>query len=264
MQKNNYSNFNKSGYILEKNFLTKHDKNKVLRVLKKNLSKYVPYLKKKTNLENTEFHQQILKLRKRKRLFGELYDKINLSSDLRNIFYQDKFLNKFKQILKSEDVFLNGFMVRFDAPFDKRNSLDWHQDSPYYMQTYPKFNAGVCWLPVTNNSEKNGSLQFIKNSNKKFLKSSFSNNDKYTTSQFSLNVPKKQQKHLVNLNQKFGDISFLHMNLKHRSGVNSSKKMRITIACRFHCMKHFNVGKEIYFYNDKYLRKNDKYIIKKK
>ena len=52
-------------------------------------------------------------------------------------------------------------------------------------------------------------------------------------------------------------MSFLHMNLKHRSGDNNSEKVRITIGCRFIDMtKSFNVGKEIYkFNNDKFNKK---------
>ena len=57
-----------------------------------------------------------------------------------------------------------------------------------------------------------------------------------------------------NLNQKFGDMSLLHINLKHKSGNNVSGKVRITIGCRFIDMSNsFNVGKEIYkFNNEKY------------
>ena len=46
-------------------------------------------------------------------------------------------------LFTKEGIFLNGFMFRLDAPNDKRNSLDWHQDSAYYEMTYPEYNAGV-------------------------------------------------------------------------------------------------------------------------
>ena len=35
------------------------------------------------------------------------------------------------------------------------------------------------------------------------------------------------------MSQNFGDASFLHMNLKHKSGVNTSNKMRITFDAVF-------------------------------
>ena len=44
----------------------------------------------------------------------------------------------------------------------------------------------------------------------------------------------------------------MHMNLKHRSGKNSSNKFRITLGCRFHDMKSsFNIGYEQYNFHDK-------------
>jgi len=256
--------FKKNGFLLKQNFVDTNTKKKIFSIIKKNFSKNIPFLKKNNNLEHQLFHDQMLKLRKKKKIFSEIYDKINLSSELRSIFYQKKFLNFFSSVLKTDQIYLNGFMMRFDFPNDERNSLQWHQDSPYYMQTYPKFNAGVCWIPVTNNSKKNGTLQFIMKSNKKFIKSKLSLKNNLSTSQYIMPVTKKEEKNLSNLSQKFGDASFLHMNLKHRSGINDSTKVRITIACRFHCMKNFNIGKEIYFHNKKEIRDKDKYIIKKK
>ena len=89
-------------------------------------------------------------------------------------------MKNFQSLGISENkIFLNGFMLRFDAPNDKRNSLDWHQDSPYYKMNYPQYNSGVCWLSITKNSYKNGTLNFILNpinhlSNLKILKARLS------------------------------------------------------------------------------------------
>lgn len=256
--------FYNDGYIIKKRFLKNIDKKNIFFILKKNLSEYAPYLKKSKNLENQIFHDQLIKLRKNKKLFGEIYDKINLSSELRSIFYQKRFLSIFKSILKSDQIYLNGFMFRFDFPNDKRNSLSWHQDSHYYLQTFPKFKAGVCWIPLTNNSEKNGTLQYIPFSNQKFVKSKYFSKNLSSTSEYKISIKENEKKNIRNLNQKFGDASFLNINLKHKSGNNNSKKVRMTIACRFHCMKDFNIGKEIYFFNSKKIRFRDKYIIKKR
>ena len=258
------SKFYNQGYMIKKKFLEIPDKTKIILLLKQNLFKQVPYLKKNNDLENQIFHDQLIKLRLKKKLFGEIYDKINLSSELRSIFYQKKFLDIFKSILKSDQIYLNGFMFRFDFPDDKRNVLSWHQDSPYYLQTYPKFKAGVCWIPVTKNTELNGTLQYIPQSNKKFVKSKYLSKNHLATSEYKINVNKNELKKIKNLNQEFGDVSFLHMNLKHRSGFNNSNKVRMTIACRFHCMKNMNIGKEIFFFNEKKIRFQDKYIIKKR
>ena len=255
--------FNKEGIIFRKNFIKIEEKKIIKNALKKNLSNYLTFFKDNLNLEDQKFHNQLIKLRKNKKLFGELYDKINLSSDLRSIFYKTKFLKIFSKILNTDQVFLNGFMMRFDFPFDGRNSLDWHTDAAYYLQSYPRFNAGVCWLPVTNNSEHNGTLQYVKEFSKIIPSSKLISKNKYSTSQFILKDSNKI-KNIKHLNQNYGDASFLHMALKHRSGVNHSDKVRISIACRFHSMSNFNIGKEIYNYNNIKIQKKDKFIVKKR
>ena len=142
--------------------------------------------------------------------------------------------------------------MRFDVPNDKRNKLNWHQDSSYYMMAHPKFNAGVCWCAVTKNSEKNGTLKFIPKSHSKYIKVKSKKKNNLVSEQFTLNIYKKEINKTKNLSQDFGDVSLLHMNLKHKSGDNHSEKVRITIGCRFIDMsKSFNSGKEIYQFNNK-------------
>ena len=138
-------------------------------------------------------------------------------------------------------------MFRMDAPKDKRNSLDWHQDSSYYEMTSPKFNSGVCWISITNNTKLNGTLQFLPGSHIKGFYYSKKNKSKQNVSEQNKLIVKKKK--IKNLNSNSGDVSFFHINMIHKSGVNTSKKIRFTIGCRFHDLKgSFNLGKEIYLY----------------
>lgn len=256
--------FYTDGILIKRSFLNNIDKKRILNLLRMNLPKDFNYLKNLKDIENQLFHNNLIKIRKNKKFFGKIYDKINLSSELRSIFFQEKFLNIFKSVLNTNQIYLNGFIFRFDFPNDKRNALSWHQDSPYYLQSYPKFNAGVCWVPVTNNSYKNGTLQYLNGQTKKIIRSNYTNKNSYSTSQYTINIKKNDLDKIQNLDQNLGDISLLHMNLRHRSGINNSKKVRLSIACRFHCMKKLNIGKEIYFFNDVKLMRNSKFRIKKK
>ena len=156
------------------NFLTRKDKKLLINIIHDNFKNEIslPMLDK-FNIEDANFHKKLIKFRKLKpKKFGNIYDKINLNSKFRSIFYSESFLKSFAKVLnvKSNQVFVNGFMMRFDVPNDLRNKLNWHQDSSYYMMGYPKFNAGVCWCPVTKNTEKNGTLKFIPGSHIKILK----------------------------------------------------------------------------------------------
>jgi ectoine hydroxylase-related dioxygenase (phytanoyl-CoA dioxygenase family) len=118
--------------------------------------------------------------------------------------------------------------------------------------SYPEYKAGVCWIPLTNYSEKNGSLIFIPSKNPKFIKKTKSfKNDNFTSEQYTSPLSSIEIKKIKQLKINVGDAAFFNMNIKHKSGINNSKKIRITIGCRFHDMsKSFNVGKEIYFFNE--------------
>jgi len=141
-------------------------------------------------------------------------------------------------------------MFRFDFPNDNKNWLDWHQDSSSYHMTYPKFNAGVCWLALTKNTPKNGTLIYIKNSHEKYIHVRRSKKSESYSSQYKISLSKKERENIRNNIANSGDASFFHMNIKHKSGTNHSNKVRLTLACRYHEMReHFNVGKEIYLFN---------------
>ena len=181
-----YKEFNKKGFITLKNFINESEKKDIINVIYQTFSPYIKINKKNFFIENNKFNKELIQFRKMyPKKFGDIYDRFKLNSKLRSIFYKKKTLKIFSKILntKTENIFLNGFMLRFDAPKDNRNSLDWHQDSSYYLMTYPKMNAGVCWMAITKNSKKNGTLVFIPESNNKIDKSLKSNKKNTQTSE---------------------------------------------------------------------------------
>tara|TARA_B100001057_G_C22825358_1_gene941193 strand:- start:1161 stop:1940 length:780 start_codon:yes stop_codon:yes gene_type:complete len=247
--------FDQNGYVSLRNVLTINEKKMIKNIIFDNFKEHIKLPKiNKFDLENINFHKELINFRKSKpKKFGEIYDKINLNSKFRSLFYSKKFMNYFAKCLniKNNNIYINGFMMRFDVPRDRRNKLNWHQDSPYYMMSYPKYNAGVCWCAITNNNRDNGTLKFIPKSHSRFIKTIGHKKGKYISEQYTLSILRNEITKLKDLNQKFGDMSLLHMNLKHRSGDNNSDRVRITIGCRFIDMtSSFNVGKEIYKFND--------------
>ena len=242
------------------NFLSKKDKESLKNIIHDNFKNEIslPRLDR-FNIEDINFHKKLIKFRKLKpKKFGNIYDKINLNSKFRSIFYSESSLKIFARVLNvsSNQIYVNGFMMRFDVPNDLRNKLDWHQDSSYYMMGYPKFNAGVCWCAITKNTEKNGTLKFIPGSHLKHIKAKKNKKEDLSSEQNRITITKTEKEKIKNLDQDFGDATLLHMSLKHRSGDNNSQKVRITIGCRFNDMsKSFNVGKEIYNYNKKKIEK---------
>ena len=238
------------GVINEKNFLSPSDKKIIKLNFNTILSHYINY--KPTSFEDEKLHKKLIKMRNTNLIkFGDFYDTLNLSIGLKKLFLQDNFLKLFSKILNVHpyNLFINGFMFRLDVPNDERNNLDWHQDSPYYGMNYPEFNSGVCWVSVTENNFENGSLMYIPKSHKDGYKpTKGSKIQSYSSQQYKIKGLKNSA--IETLNGKFGDLSCFSMKNIHRSGKNISKKIRMTIGCRFHEVnKKFNVGKEVYIFN---------------
>lgn len=208
----------------------------------------------KFDVEDQTFHDKLIQLRKLDpKKFGEIYDKIQLSASFRGIFMDRTILDLFSTALdvKPDDLYLNGFMLRLDPPFDNRNSLNWHQDAPYYMMNYPNFNSGVCWMSITKTSKENGALIYVPRSHSQFLEFEYSKADENSSIQRNIRMNEKEIEQSKILNQEFGDATLLHMKIKHRSGDNISSKVRITMGCRFHDMSSsFNFGKEEYRFKE--------------
>ena len=233
--------FNKNGCINIKNILMEKEKRIILNIIYESFYKALGLKNKKIfSIEDKNFHKKLTFLRNNNpKVFGNIYDKLLINAQLRSIFYTKKMLKTFSKILntKIENIYLNGFMLRLDSPTDNRNSLDWHQDTPYYPETYPKMNAGVCWMAITRNSFRNGTLVYIPKSHHKLVKSKSFKKGKHHSEQKKISISKNEMLRKKNLNLSFGDASFIHMNIKHRSGKNNSNKFRITLGCRFHDMQ---------------------------
>ncbi len=251
----------KQGHLLLKNYLSISEKKLITKSFFSILSKYIDLGK---NLNNFNFksviiNKKLINLRKKNpKIFSDFYDEIGLNSSLKSIFHSKKFINLFAKILetKKEFVYVNGFMLRIDAPKDKRNSVDWHADSFFFEQTRPHFNSAVCQLPLTTFNIKNGSIEFVPyshninlNLKNPFGKLKFKRSSKLSTYSAVIPLSKKEKQIKKILKSSFGDASFIHLNLKHRSIKNSSDTMRVSLICRFHdTSKNFNIGKEAYIY----------------
>tara|TARA_Y100000590_G_C15667116_1_gene994906 strand:+ start:611 stop:1450 length:840 start_codon:yes stop_codon:yes gene_type:complete len=245
---------NKGAFVLKK-ILNENEKKKIINAFFSTLRKYIKIDNRfdDSNVENILLHKKLIKFRKQEpQKFGNFYDELSLNASLRSIFYSKKFIKLFSKILntKEEFLYLNGFMFRLDAPHDKRNVLDWHQDSPWFQQSYPSFNAAVCWIPVTDHNYKNGATLYVPKSHGKYINVKREAKGRLDSLQFRCSPTKDEKKLIQRFEPPFGDIVIAHFNLKHRSGKNISKKFRLTLGCRYHdTSKDFNIGKERYFFN---------------
>jgi ectoine hydroxylase-related dioxygenase (phytanoyl-CoA dioxygenase family) len=96
-----------------------------------------------------------------------------------------------------------------DPPFDDRNSLDWHQDSSYYLESEDLNNGIVCWIPMQDTNIDNGSIHLIKGSNKcgqlPFVKT---DGKKNTSENLTVNLSKVDLTKEFQVNVEAGDVVF--------------------------------------------------------
>ena len=141
-----------------------------------------------------------------------------------------KILKFVEQLLGKDFALWNSSF--FAKPAYNGFETPWHQDGQYWP-IYPLANCTV-WLAIDDANEDNGCLRFIKGSHKdKTLKQHSRNNKKNLTLHQELNKEELDEKNIVNLILKRGQISLHDVYMVHGSNENKSSKSRRAMTMRF-------------------------------
>ncbi|WP_341702925.1 phytanoyl-CoA dioxygenase family protein [Ferrovibrio sp.] len=173
--------------------------------------------------------------------FGALYDCAQSSLELLQLVTVPNCLDVAAAFLgdKAEDLSFSGLMLRMDVPEDRRNVLTWHQDHAYYPQNLNDGSAGlVYWVALQDTPEDMGALHICAGSQREGLVAPETRDkqDYITTEQRAVPdsaVASYQQTRGV---CKKGDVLLMHMDTFHRSGHNTSDRIRFSVIYRFHRM----------------------------
>ena len=248
----NLKSYNKKGYFIVKNILSKKFMNELVDVIKLN---YLTLAKKK---RVSSLHLSLLNLRlKNKKKFSILFDTIQTVITNYKILSDKKIINLCSKVLKNcrGSVSLTDVSLRLDPPNDSRNSLEWHQDSSYFMQNINPKNGLVLWAPVIDLEKNMGGLEFLEESYKigtQYIKKR-GGDKKGASAQRSISLKKINNfKKIVCNELRVGDVIIMNMDLVHRSGINVSNKFRISLIGRYHntISGDFNSGLNVYKYTD--------------
>jgi hypothetical protein len=255
---NDQKTYNEQGFVVIKNLVDCHKHDLLLRGLVKILRKYDKKCTLKIDSINSWdddlLSQSLIDFRKRQpSLFGAFYDTLQTNTILQSLLIQDNIINAIGDLFNQEPDSLasTGYMLRIDIPKDERNTYDWHQDSAYYKQNTVGSHGCVALIPFVDINPRNGSLTILEGSQNeetlehKFYKSESGDNasEKFTVPE---NILEKYRK--VDLYANKGDVIIAQMNLIHKSGFNSSNKVRFTSGIRFHktLVPDFLPGRVIY------------------
>jgi len=255
--------FKTHGYLIIKNTFKKSLLKEIEKTIIYSLNKYIKLdLKKIISLDDPYFHTKLISLRKKSsKKFSLFFDTIQTSSSCFRFWNSNEILSVIEKISKTKHHFLstNDILTRFDSPLDRKNQLEWHQDSAYFRQNSDNRNAINCWTTFINCKFEMGPLEFIDKSHKLGML----NYKKKRIVNFGSLIRGIDNKYIENSKVKqfelnVGDLLLLNMDTIHRSGNNISKKFRISGLCRYHKIltKCFNPGLNVYRYSNKKL--NDK------
>ena len=234
--------FSLNGYYVAKNILKKKNLDNVLDNFCRIYFKTNPkskFLKYKRSWENNNFNKEISRFCvKKNKEFSEIYDSCQSSIVASQITSNEKIFKTVSTLLRCKFVDLSYYlnMVRMDIPFDKRNNAAWHQEVQFF------YNPGLTvWVPLTKISDNMGFLNILEKSHSRgeiVFRIKKPNN--YSTSRVSrceisrkiLSEYQKKYKH-KKVKVSRGDVIFFNNNLLHKSGNNTSNRVRFTFQTRF-------------------------------
>lgn len=254
---NNKFLFDKKGFLISKGIVDEYSIKEVFLSLNMILKKYYKDAKTYKGWNDIEFHELMLKIKKNDpKIFSKIYDTMQVSIPLFSLTTQKNISNMAAHLLsvKSHDLAATGFMLRMDVPFDSKNKLNWHQDNAYYKQNLDGNNGLVVWIPMHDVDIENGTVMAIEGSHelglitpKRKEKINYVTSEQFVVPDDYINHSKQ-----INVVAKQKDIAFFNMNLIHRSGDNTSDKIRFVAGVRYHKMisDDFVPGRLNYVYSN--------------
>ncbi len=198
-----------------------------------------------------KFQESIIKARKKsKKKFGKIYDTIQLSSSVKKMMTSKNIMNiveKYTNIKKENFICFNS-VIRFDPPFDERNSVDWHYDLYPNSEKIDPINGISVVVALHDIKIEHGSPIFLLNSNKTKIKMRLRTKYDNKSDNYKLEKEyfKKFKSKIFEIN--IGDVLIFPMKTIHKSGKNVSNNVRISGLFRYYPInkKGFTALKESY------------------
>tara|TARA_X000000950_G_scaffold167391_1_gene204450 strand:+ start:1785 stop:2537 length:753 start_codon:yes stop_codon:yes gene_type:complete len=228
------------GYEIKKSSISQSSINKFFSSFIKICKFYAPkYFEGNTykSFDSQKLSNDLISLRKENKIkFSSIYDAIWNASFLAEFYSSNKLTNIGAKFLNCnpDELCLRSPGFRIDVPNDTRNTYGWHQDSAYDKLNSVPSNGALVWCPLISTSFKNGTILVKPGSeieenvcvNKKKGKELVTKQllvpKKYLDKYKTLSVPVKKNDCLV-----------MNANVFHKSGINTSKKVRFTFVIRF-------------------------------
>ncbi len=230
------------GFVLVRGLLEPAVIDQILKGVLAQLRKYVPDfagLDEARSWRSDAFHARLIRLRAESpKSFGLLYDTMQTSALVQSSSLRPRIVAVAAAMLDDapENLSATGMMLRMDAPNDRRNILNWHQERSYYGLNDEGANGVVAWLPLQDVDAEIGTISVCTGSHREQFDGVVSKGkiDGHSSEQYALPPGLLARYEPVSVAAKAGDGVFFNMNLFHASGLNSSARIRFTLGARFH------------------------------
>jgi len=237
-KKNLAKNFEKSGYLIIKNFLSKKEMDHIFSQLENLIDVSLEALNLNVKKIKSLDEKYLLLLKKNKTLKSHYYDYTRLLDSIVQIGSSKKFIKISKLLLKSKTVLIDSPQIRVDHFKDQRY-LSEHQELNQLSKNVINF-----WIPLVNVNKKSGGIFFrpkthelghlkYKNSNMSATKAGYKRK-KIVEKLFS--KPELKRYKSIYPKLKKGDAVIFHPFIFHGTTPNKNKKIRWTIISRFNCI----------------------------
>lgn len=198
------------------------------------------------NDKDTILHQRIKQLKLRSHEdFLNVVDQIIPSLAYKNIIYSPVVIELVCHLLnaKPEHLVFTNEHVRVDLPIEvspenaKKQHLEWHQESSYFKDYCSSSQGVVVWIPLFDCKAENGCMELIEGSH---ALGNVEHQGHYELPEekrhFRLVIPSIENilaSHARSYAEaKAGDIVVNHFQTIHRSGKNTSDRVRYTLLVR--------------------------------
>ena len=232
-----WEKFRENGYFIAKSIISEKKINAVLETIFRIYFKYNPSSKLRDLQEpwNSDlFHEEIIKFRKSDpKRFSLLYDSTQTSASIMELLTSELIAKYSANLLdtKNNELCITEGMIRMDAPGDKRNIAGWHQEISYLRN-----NGLVIWIPLSDITPDLGPLQVCPKSHHegelKVVQNKNLPGDVSTVSVDEVEPEYIAKYSIMDVEIKKGDVLFFDTELFHRSGVNTSNRIRFSCQIR--------------------------------
>ena len=211
-----------------------------LKIIRKEFIKtfnQLSLIKTKKNIRNDSDIIRLYKSKNRK-VWTSVYDLLKFNINLYNFSGSDFIYEIAKNTGIKYPYFSTKPYVRVDMPNDGKHSFKAHQDYPFNLGS---LNSIVIWIPLQQTKIKNGCLKIVPGSHSE--KKIFKNNKNLLINDKNLAFE--------DIECKLGEALVFSQFLIHKSGENSSNKIRFSLQFRVNDLCDKNYAKRYFFINQK-------------